>query len=227
MILVKPSYEILTPINGREILRFIETTGRVCYKSEDKANADSATRFCRNLLNRQHESVIEHVSMSVKFVVDRGVSHELVRHRLASFSQESTRYCNYGNKGVRFVIPPWLSIPPGEGYTIDATRALAYREAWSWLHALLEAERRYLDLLTEGWSPQQARSVLPNSLKTEIVMTANLREWRHVFKMRCDKAAHPQMREVMIPLLNEVYKNVPVLFDDLFADFAEQHGLTA
>jgi thymidylate synthase (FAD) len=208
---VKPSYEILSLDN--DVLSKLELFGRVCYKSEDKITESSAPRFCKMILSKKHESVIEHASMSVRFIIDRGVSHELVRHRLCSFSQESTRYCNYKG-GVTFVIPPWLDLEPGEW---DKNRVFDYihlATSYHWLHTMLTAENNYVALTKQGWTPQQARSVLPNSLKTEIIVTANLREWRHIFRMRCAPDAHPQMREVMVPLLKDVRGKIPVLFEE-------------
>jgi thymidylate synthase (FAD) len=156
--------------------------------------------------------------MTVKFVIDRGVSHELVRHRLCAFSQESTRYCNYAKKGVVFILPPWVNLPTGEypaGFLDSSLVNTMDDAAYSWLRLIRESEDTYLSLLKFGWTPQQARSVLPNSLKTEIVVTANFREWRHIFKMRTAQGAHPQMREVMIPLLKQVKRDIPVVFEDL------------
>jgi thymidylate synthase (FAD) len=164
------------------------------------------------VVKRGHHSVIEHAFMSVRFICDRGVTHELVRHRLAAYSQESTRYCNYKG-GVTFVIPPWINLPNGK-YSKSEQFKESYQAA-IWLKTLAVAEAAYEDLLEYDWSPQQARSVLPNSLKTEIVMTANLREWMHVFKLRTSKAAHPQIRELMFPLLEEVKILVPIIFDNI------------
>jgi thymidylate synthase (FAD) len=204
MQIIKPSYEIWMLPPGDEILKFIEKCGRVCYKSEDSITTDSAIAFVKMLLKKGHLTPIEHVSMTVKFVFDRGVSHEMVRHRLCAFSQESTRYCNYG-KG-KFgseitVIDPLFWEKGSEEYSV-------------WKEQMQSAEKAYLDLLYKS-SPQEARNVLPNSLKTEIVVTANLREWRHIFTLRCSPAAHPQMREAMCPLLMEVRWKVPVIFDDI------------
>jgi len=222
MILVKPSFEILNCLDGfgaDDPFEIIEIAGRTCYKSElKKGDWEETKRFVSNLIKRGHESVIEHFSVTVKFIVDRGVSHELVRHRLCSFSQESTRYCNYSG-GVTFVIPPWVNIEPGEYESINTYTAyvgdLKLADA-AWFEQMYKAEKCYQMMLkTFGWTPQQARSVLPNSLKTEIVMTANLREWRHVLKLRTSQAAHPQMREIMVPLLVEFRKLIPVVFDDL------------
>jgi len=205
MKIIKAGYEILTPINGEEILKFIETIGRVCYKSENNITSESSIKFVADLIKRGHEAMIEHYSFSVKFTVDRGVSHEIVRHRVASYAQESTRYCNYSkdkfNKEIAVIEPLFYQ----EG-------TVKY-EAWK--QSCLEAENFYFDLLELGSSAQEARSVLPNSLKTEIVVTMNLREWRHFFRLRTAKVAHPQMREVTIPLLNELKTLIPVIFDDI------------
>jgi len=213
MILVRPSFEILTPIDGVDILQRIEAAGRTCYKSEDKITDDSAIKFVRGIMKRGHLSVIEHESISVRFIIDRGVSHELVRHRLCAFSQESTRYCDYEG-GLQFVIPPWVTnLEPGEYHHIDQYDWAATPGGW-WAEACYAAEESYKELRKLGWPPQQARSVLPNSLKTEIVTTANLREWRHIFSLRCAQAAHPQIREVMIPLREQLRQLIPVIFDD-------------
>ena len=217
MILIKPSFEILTNIKPLDILQRIEAAGRTCYKSEDKITSDTAGPFVRRIIKSGHESVLEHESISVRFIVDRGVTHELVRHRLCAFSQESTRYCNYKG-GVTFIIPPWLEIEPRE-YSfyeiLNMPKENFDEDAMLWTAHMAASETTYLQLLKHGWSPQHARSVLPNSLKTEIVMTANMREWRHILKLRCDKAAHPQMREIMIPLRDELIRVLPEVFSDV------------
>ena len=212
MRLVKPSYAILTRVDMTRIYKAIERAGRTCYKSEARITETSAEEFIRKVISRGHESVIEHESLSVRFVIDRGVSHELVRHRLCAFSQESTRYCNYSG-GTTFVIPPWVEVEPGE-YTEELYRRkqLLYADS-QWFTAMLSAEAWYKDLRGAGWTPQQARSVLPNSLKTEIVVTANLREWRHILRLRTSRAAHPQIREVMEPLLAELRRRLPAVFE--------------
>lgn len=212
MKIVNAGFEIMDPLNGEEILRKIERVARVCYKSEDKITAGSAEKMVRGLVKRGHEAMLEHFSFSVKFTVDRGVSHELVRHRIASFAQESTRYCNYGHEGEISVIEPFY------------LKECRSKEPWkynAWVEACCKAEDRYLCLLEWGASPQEARAVLPNSLKTEIVVTANLREWRNIFKLRAVGVTgkpHPQMLEVMVPLLEEVKKQIPVVFDDLVTE---------
>jgi len=205
MKVIRPSYEILYLPEPDEILRVIEIAGRTCYKSEHKISHDSAKEFIRRIIKSGHESVIEHSFLTVKFICDRGVTHELVRHRLAAYSQESTRYANYSMD--RFgseitVIKPCFFEEGSDEYNI-------------WLKAMEQAEKNYMELLKLGARPEEARSVLPNSLKAEIVMSANFREWRHVFRLRCSKRAHPQIREIMIPLLEELKKRVPVIFDDI------------
>lgn len=180
---IKAGYEILTPITGEE-LKLIEIAGRTCYKSEDKITEDSAKQFVKMLIDRKHEAMLEHGSLTIKFICDRGVSHELVRHRLASFAQESTRYCNYagdkfGNE-LTFIEPLFFDIGKF-GNCVSLKRTL-------WEIAMERAEETYLELIQEGCSPQEARSVLPNSIKTEVVMTANYREWRHFFNLRAARA---------------------------------------
>lgn len=205
MKIIKPSFEILTPLNGKAILQHIEVVGRVCYKSEGKITDTSCYDFVKKIIARGHEAVLEHYSFSVKFICDRGVSHEIVRHRLASYCQESTRYCNYQKdqfgKEITVISPCFLE----EGST-------SYSE---WESACKAAESSYMWMLDTGSTPQEARTVLPNSLKTEIVMTTNLREWRHFLKLRTSKAAHPQIREIAIPLLMELKSIIPVVFDDI------------
>ena len=214
MRLIKPSFEILTPINREQILKAIEVAGRTCYKSEDKITEDSASKFVEMIVKSGHLSVIEHQSLSVKFICDRGVSHELVRHRIASYSQESTRYCNYAkdkfNKQIPFIIPPWSTIEPGEGD--QSNFGLHSHGEILWLNAMQNSQEIYNSLIQAGWQPQQARSVLPNSLKTEIVATCNLRQWKEIFRQRVSIKAHPQMRELMEPLEVEFKKFLPEIF---------------
>ncbi len=213
MLLVRPSFEIVY-ITDHPLQR-IEAAGRTCYKSENKITHGSAKKFVEKINIRRHFSVIEHSSMSVRVICDRGVTHEIVRHRLCAFSQESTRYCNYKG-GVAFIIPPWISMLVGEyGYGEYFGKLKREETTNHWFAAMLAAEKSYLNLLQMGWSPQEARSVLPNSLKTEIVWTANLREWRHIFTLRTSSKSHPQMQEIMRPLLDEVKTRIPVIFDDI------------
>lgn len=205
MKILKPSVEFVTPVNGETVLQRLEQCGRVCYKSEDKITDGSAEKFIRGIIKSGHEAVLEHCSFTVKWIVDRGVSHELVRHRIAAYCQESTRYCNYGKD--RFeneiaVIEPFYLNKGTNGYQ-------------TWYEACIAAEKAYFELLDFGCTPQEARAVLPTCLKTEVVMTADIREWRHFFRLRCSKVAHPQMREVALQLLDMCCEWMPVLFEDI------------
>ena len=205
MKIINPSVELIDPPSYAELIGKIEKAGRVCYKSEDKIKDGSAETFIRGIIKRGHEAVIEHSSLTVKFICDRGVSHEIVRHRVASYCQESTRYCNYSKGdfgGEITVIKPRYMDEPDQTYQV-------------WKKACLSSELAYFDLLTIGCTAQEARAVLPNSLKTEIVMTANIRELRHFLKLRCSPAAHPQMREVAALLAKDLKSRYPVLFDDI------------
>lgn len=217
---IEAGYEILDPISvdGIEELKKIERAARTCYKSEDKITEDgsSARKMVAGLIKSGHEAMLEHGCLSVRFVCDRGMSHELVRHRMASFAQESTRYCNYskdkfGNE-LTFVMPTL--------YKSDFMED----EAWNcWVETMKKCEESYMKLIKMGVSPQMARSVLPNSLKTEVVVTANWREWRHILSLRCAPDAHPDIRCIMIDLLEELHDKIPVLFDDIW----EKYGITA
>lgn len=219
MKVIEPSYEIMSEISegGIKELQLIEKIGRVCYKSEDKITEDgeSAKKFVKMLIDKHHEAMIEHSLLSVKFTVDRGISHELVRHRIASFAQESTRYCNYsqdkfGNE-LTFIKPCFWE----EGSDNYGFAGFDDEKFGAWYKAMEETEKRYLELLSLGATPQEARSVLPNSLKTEITITANYREWRNIFKLRTANGAHPQMREIMRPLLDDLKTKLPIIFDDI------------
>lgn len=208
MKIISPSFEVFGNINALEILQNIERCGRVCYKSEDKMTDTSAYEFIKRIIQSGHESVIEHEKITVKIVCDRGVSHEIVRHRIASYSQESTRYCNYTqNKFGRelTLIKPCFWNEDSPEYHI-------------WLSTMQTIEDIYNTLIDAGAKPEEARTVLPNSLKTEIVITMNLREWRHFFKLRTSKRAHPQMREISIPLLNYFKEILPPVFCDINID---------
>jgi thymidylate synthase (FAD) len=208
----------MSNIDKRNILQNIELAGRTCYKSEDKITEESAEKFIKMLIQKGHESVLEHEKITVKFICDRGVSHEIVRHRIASFSQESTRYCNYSkdkfNNELTFIIPYWFIDKDLADGTIVIKKELQ-RAYQHWLDLIQYSETIYKALIRMGQLPQQARTVLPNSLKTEIVVTANIREWREIFRQRTSSAAHPQMRELMCPLLDELKILLPIVFDDI------------
>jgi thymidylate synthase (FAD) len=198
--IVPSQVDIVDQLNQDQVLAKLEACGRTCYKSEDKMDANTAAPFIRNIIKRGHESVLEHVSVTVRILCDRGVANELVRHRIASYSQESTRYCDYGYSRIS-------CISPGKYMTVD--------QYLVWERAMDAAARAYKELRALNCSPQIARSVLPNSLKTEIVTTMNLREWRYVLRVRSSREAHPQMRELMQKLLYEFKQRLPVIFEDI------------
>ncbi|HOK35075.1 MAG TPA: FAD-dependent thymidylate synthase [Candidatus Pacearchaeota archaeon] len=201
MEIIRPSFVIEDAIDGEKILKNIERYGRTSYKSESKITSDSARKFVSMLIKNGHESVLEHEKITVRIICDRGVSHEIVRHRIGSYCQESTRYCNYRSRGVK-VIRPFF-------FNKDAKKLKI------WLDAMIASENAYNALIEAGATPEEARTVLPNSLKTEIVVTYSLREWRHFLKLRCSIKAHPQMREIAVPLLREFKRHIPVIFDDI------------
>lgn len=210
MRIVKPEFNIwaMTEGNPQALMALIEKCGRLCYKSEGRIADGSADTFLRNIIKRGHEAVLEHGVITAHLVCDRGVSHELVRHRIASYCQESTRYCNYfrGDFGSEITVIEPLYLQHGtEAYDV-------------WEKGCRTAEMAYFDLLTIGETAQEARAVLPNSLKTEIAMTMNIREWRHFFRLRCSAAAHPQMREVATIGLQKMYEMLPVLFEDVYKE---------
>ena len=235
MRIVKQSHEILHC--STDTLQMIEKAGRTCYKSESNigcmvpehefsgpehecpdeliigdrydtvrcssfCDKHSSHQFVKNLIKRGHDAMLEFGDITVKFVTDRGVTHEMVRHRLCSFAQESTRYVKYDKRNMEFIEPVWW------GSSTETEQML-------WFESMESAENHYIDLMHQGWKAQEARSVLPNSLKTEIVVKGNTREWRHIFQQRCAKTAHPQMYELMRPLLEEVKSLVPILYDDI------------
>lgn len=224
MKLVAPGYEILTEISdgGVKELQQIEKIARVCYKSEDRISADgeSAKKMIAGLIKSDHLAMLEHSTLSVLFTVDRGISHELCRHRMASFAQESTRYCDYssgkfgGDCQFIDITDSFLSDPKMSMVKL----AKIENVLTEWESALQDAEKHYKNMIAFGATPQIARSVLPNSTKTNITVTANYREWRHIFALRAvgtTGAPHPQMQEIMIPLLRDVAKRIPIVFDDL------------
>lgn len=231
MLVIKPSYTIVNEPDWDEVIISLEKAIRTCYKSEKKIDAGTADRLIRSIIERGHESTLEHANMTVRFVCDRGVSHEMVRHRLCSFSQESTRYVNYSPEGknnegdMQFILPGWIDNKWVGVWTEETiTQAFTHPEIGPipedfpeavWLFGCAGAQRHYNQLINLGWKPEQARSVLPNSLKTEIVVTTNMRDWRHIFHLRCDRTAHPQMRELMVPLWCELRRKCPTLFDSV------------
>lgn len=198
-------------IDGEKMLKLIERAFRKCYKSDGVMLTTYNPDFIRSKIDIQHESPIEHEKITVSVVTDRGVTHEIVRHRIGSYSQESTRYCNYSKKCFTVINPGFWDVSSPlfrdhehveECYNI-------------WLNHMKDTETRYNKLIELGATPQEARSILPNSTKTDITITYNLREWRHFFKLRTDKTAHPQMREIAIQLLIMFKKYLPIIFDDI------------
>lgn len=239
---IKPSFTIMHCPDGEEVLRLLEEAARTCYKSEDKIDPGqrcacfhtpaeerrcssctntwqrepSSYALVRKILDSGHHSVIEHCSITVRFICNRGVTHELVRHRLASYSQESTRYCNYSKDkhgGELNIIEPSHRPRVTVDASVDSPKGRERRRIWE--HALDVIESTYLSLIELGEQPQGARDILPIGLKTEIVCTANLREWRHIFALRCSKRAHPQIRELMVPLREKLQRRIPLIFDEV------------
>jgi len=206
MKIINPYVELMRDFDGDEVMKFIERCGRTCYLSEKNITPDSAKTFVKNLIRRGHESVLEHFNCTFKIICDRGVMAELTRHRLASFSIESTRFCDYKDE-LTFIKPNFFADVPDFLKNINGSNI--------WTNAMRAAEEKYSFLRKSGATPEIARSVLPNSLKTEIVMTANLREWRHILKLRTDKKAHPQMREIAFMILNVLKEKLPVVFEDI------------
>jgi thymidylate synthase (FAD) len=213
---VEASVEFINPPEYAVVLDTIERVGRTCYKSEDKMTEFSAEDFVRRLIKRGHEAMIEHGSVTLRFINDRGVSHEEVRHRIASYGQESTRYCNYSTDKFNGEVT-YIDIE--RGMELDATVSKLPFEVklaiiHEWMVACLDAERHYLRMLELGATPQIARSVLNSSTKTEICVTMNFREWRHFIRLRNDPTAHPQMREVAQQALDMLYEKYPVFFEE-------------
>lgn len=205
MKIIEPSVELINAPAYETLMATIEAAGRTCYKSEDKITEGSAEKFIRGIIKRGHEAVIEHGSLSVRFICDRGVSHEIVRHRIAAYCQESTRYCNYSKEDFGSeitVIKPF--------YWDENSDAMC-----EWRSAMRLAESHYFSLLNFGATAQEARAVLPNSIKTEVVMTADLREWRHFLRLRTAPAAHPQMRQIAKMLAALLKERYPVFFEDI------------
>lgn len=210
MRVIEPSVELIDCPPWEEIFKNLERCGRVCYKSEDRITPVSAEKFIKGVIKSGHESVLEHEKITVKVICDRGVSHEIVRHRLASYSQESTRYCNYSNEKfgseLTFINPCfWANTNDDHSKRLFSL----------WVDEMQRIEDAYNEMIQCGAKPEEARSILPNSLKTEIVMTMNIREWRHFFKMRLSSRAHPQMREVAKIIYKEFTDRIPVLFSDI------------
>lgn len=210
MKIVKPSWTMSAMTEGEpaKLMKHLEAMGRICYQSEDVITDDSYKQFLRTIIERGHEAVLEHATVTAIIICDRGISHELVRHRIASYCQESTRYCNYnkGKFGEEITVIEPCFWPEGSDLY------------WAWKNACLISEQCYFSLLKSGATPQQARDVLPTSLKTQIAVTMNIREWRHFFRLRCSPAAHPDMVALACRGLVEFYNRFPVLFEDVYQE---------
>jgi thymidylate synthase (FAD) len=242
MNIVRP-YAKLLNVDLSRSLAVIEGAGRVSHRSEELQTETSTQKFIENVVMKHGDwSIVEHVSASVEFYVDRGITHEIVRHRLFSYTQESTRFVNYEKK-----MPPSFIYPKPDivcGYCLEGDQVRFSPSKWGdwlhgpvdsgqfcaysplWLNSIATVEEAYKKLLADGWRPQEARSVFPNALASKLIMTGNLRAWRHFFVMRVSKEAHPQMRQVTIPLLEEFRKMVPLLFDDIQPDARQFDNLS-
>lgn len=205
MKIIEPNVDIITPLDGDSILSFIENCGRTCYRSEDNITADSAKTMIKMLIKNGHESVLEHFNITIKATMDIGAYKDLTRHRHASFSIESTRYCNYskGKFGKELTF-----IKPGN---IDENSPLYFE----WVSLMEEIELTYRSMAELGAKPDQLRMILPHSTAAQVCMTANLREWRHILKLRTAKAAHPSVRQIMLKVLEKFKTNIPIVFDDI------------
>lgn len=212
MKIINASIELLEEINKDKILKLIEKAGKTCYKSESNITEESAPKFIKSIISRGHESVIEHEKISVKVVCDRAITHEIVRHRIASYSQESSRYVNYSKDKFGSEI---TVIDISSGFKWDLSSEVDLKKYWIWKAHMYNSEKAYMEMIKVGATPDEARSVLPQSTKTEIVMTMNLREWRHFLKLRTAKASHPQIREVANMILDEFVKVLPEIFEDI------------
>lgn len=210
MKIIESSVRILPGKSAIEIMRALEYAGRMCYASHDKITEDSHVNFIKNIIKNKHFSVLEHESVSVEITCSRSLSHELVRHRICSFSQCSQRYINYGGKEIEFILPGFLK---GKSNSLSEVQ---------WINTMKFCADMYNKLIENGHKPQEAREVLPNSTATSLVMTANLREWRHIFELRCSIAAHPDMRDLMLWLLTEMYNYLPIVFEDIYKKYGEE-----
>ena len=223
MRIIDPSFKFTHRMSSASAYSVIAEAMKNCYRADLNEKPLSDTEYVERAIRIGHHSVIEHVSVGVNITCDRGVSHELVRHRLASFSQESTRYCSYGSdkfgSEITVVRPSWAIAMQNEEPVDPSLKYMA------WLCAMRAAENAYMDMLSYGAAPQEARAVLPNSLATRIAMTANLREWIHVFRLRVDTPSHPDMRHLMKMLFMEFLKEYPQVFGPTHSWLKERKAL--
>jgi len=224
MKIIEPSFEVLRPRDKEEginQLRFIEQMARISHRSEELQTDNSWERFIKFVVMTKGDwSVVEHAYSTVVFRVDRGVTHELVRHRLFSYTQESTRFVNYQKRGeMEFIAPSWHAVP-----SVDDAKLNQY--LFTWQGAMSDAEDAYTNLIKDGLSPQIARSTLPNALAATIAVTGNLRNWRHLLIMRTTQETHPDFKRVMIPLLTTMQQRIPLLFDDIVPGQKQSEALS-
>lgn len=219
MKLIKPKVEILDRFKRQQVIGRIATVARTCYKSEAMRTADRDEALVKRLIESKHEAMLEFIDITVKFTTSIGITREIIRHRMASFANESTRYCNYSkdkfDNGFTFIIPTWVSLEEGK-YNVDNLDKIKNKADFLWAKMMLDSELTYLDLTTLGRKAEQAREVLPMSTKSELCMKANLREWRHFFKLRCHSTAHPDIRVLALDLLKRMHEQIPIIFDDLY-----------
>lgn len=203
MIIEKPSITV-QQYNPKQVLKNIEKACRTCYRSEDKITEESYKTLLKNCITRGHESVLEHEKITVTLRCDIGVYKDLTRHRHASFSIESTRYCNYGkdkfDNELKFIKP--CNIEPGQIYAF-------------WMNEMQNIEHTYQEMSRRGCTPDQMRMILPHSTAATVTMTANIREWKHILELRCTKHAHPSVQQIMIPLLLHFKETMPEIFGNV------------
>ena len=227
MKLIKPKVEILDELHGDTILKILERVARTCYKSEDKIteNTDSAKRLVKTILTNRHASILEFVNVTVKFTCSIGCAREITRHRIGSYSQESTRYCNYTqdkfDNQLTFIIPEWANLEEGEYHSMEVSEINNDKE-YIFTRACLAADGAYTALIDGNCKPEQAREVLPLCTKTEINVQYNLREWMHFFELRCSNHAHPEIRNLAKTVLKEFHNKIPLIFDELYERYIEQ-----
>lgn len=234
MKLIKPKVEILDKLDEKAVIGRIATVARTCYKSESSSSEDKDKALVKRLIDSKHDAMLEFVDVTVKFTTSIGITREIIRCRIASFANESTRYCDYSkdkfNNEITFIIPSYLDIPEGnysywDGDWVDIDKMKIQLPAdnedavSAWLFNLNHAETTYRALKNKGWKAEQAREVLPMCTKSEINMKANLREWRHFFKLRCSKYAHPDMRALALDLLKQMHDKLPTIFEDIYQEF--------
>lgn len=215
----------LNELTQEQLGKHIELCGRQCYQSSHKIGSDSYLKFIKNMIQSGHLSMAEHVSVTANITTNRGISHQLVRHRLGSYSQESTRYCNYssgrfGNE-LTFITPVWISDKKTDLLKFQTTSETLITSIddpdLTWYNSVLEAEKFYLTLLDKGYTPEKAREVLPNSLATNLSVTYNLRTWRHILSQRLDQKCHPQMRYLMALIAIKFLTYIPIFFEDFLS----------